>query len=55
MLSTCYTDKLAGVSKKCILKANCTYTEVLQVVKANCIAEEMKQRILEHASVAVTG
>jgi hypothetical protein len=31
-----------------------TYTEVLQVVHADAIAEEVEQSILEHASVAVT-
>jgi hypothetical protein len=32
-----------------------TYTEVLQVVNADVVAEEVNQRILEHASVTVAG
>ena len=32
-----------------------TYTEVLQVVNADVVAEEVDQCILEHASVTVAG
>ena len=35
------------------LLINCTYTEVLQVVHADAVAEQVEQSILEHAAVTV--
>jgi hypothetical protein len=52
MLSTCCRKDQSPVSQRSYSRGK-TYTEVLQVVDAQGIAEEVEESILEHASVAV--
>lgn len=52
MLSTCCRE-LTGDSTNFSSVGYDAYTEVLQVVEGDLVAEKMDQSILEHASVAV--
>lgn len=53
MESTCYRNDQYCARRFCNVGFRAAYTEVLQVIDGDAVAEEVEQSILEHASVTV--